>query len=507
MTTYYVRKTGNDGSGDGSTGTPWLTVNKAITTISAGGNHTVNIGAGTYAENNGGYFQITGAFAALVTFQTESGLNDVTILNTSSDYGTILSGPVTNILFKNITFTVAAGSHIVMDMYADSAEVVTGIEFRDCSFIGLPALDNCRVQSTLFNTASETVVFTRCTFTFLFGTNTTYPCIYISTAIAGSTFTFTDCTGNFATSEGLYCNGVTAHVSGGTFTGGTLPMEFGVDGATGAATTGYVRNATITASGNHGLLIGAGTTGVEVSGCTLAAVGMALVLKKGTSNIAKNNTIRGTGNYPTVLIKGAAGVMVLDNQIYSDLNFCIANYDNDPTYTSSNCVILNNTLQYSTTAAYLISWAALGDGGGNVVDFNVYKPYTTRFGLVLGSTITSLTGLRTAWAGYGDGTNDAHSSAFEGTRLITGTLLHADGSAWSGASVILELTAPFETSTAFHPAEVHTETTDINGAFSTLLCIPDTGTAHYLVRFPDDTSHHIYLASGAAVDITSLITV
>jgi len=47
--TYYVTKTGNDTTGDGSSGTPWLTIKKAEATAANG--DTVNVSAGTYAED------------------------------------------------------------------------------------------------------------------------------------------------------------------------------------------------------------------------------------------------------------------------------------------------------------------------------------------------------------------------------------------------------------------------------------------------------------------------
>jgi len=47
--TYYVTKIGNDTSGDGSSGNPWLTISYALTQVSAG--DTINVAAGTYNEN------------------------------------------------------------------------------------------------------------------------------------------------------------------------------------------------------------------------------------------------------------------------------------------------------------------------------------------------------------------------------------------------------------------------------------------------------------------------
>src|SRR5215471_984577 len=48
MPTYHVAKTGNDSTGNGSSGSPWLTVKKGITSLTPG--DTLNIHAGTYVE-------------------------------------------------------------------------------------------------------------------------------------------------------------------------------------------------------------------------------------------------------------------------------------------------------------------------------------------------------------------------------------------------------------------------------------------------------------------------
>src|ERR1035438_2500084 len=47
--TYYVSAGGNDGTGDGSAGNPWLTIQNAVTAVSSGA--TINVAAGTYVEN------------------------------------------------------------------------------------------------------------------------------------------------------------------------------------------------------------------------------------------------------------------------------------------------------------------------------------------------------------------------------------------------------------------------------------------------------------------------
>lgn len=45
--TYYVTKAGNDTTGDGSVGTPWLTITKAAATVASGDTNSVLLGAGT----------------------------------------------------------------------------------------------------------------------------------------------------------------------------------------------------------------------------------------------------------------------------------------------------------------------------------------------------------------------------------------------------------------------------------------------------------------------------
>lgn len=45
--TYHVETTGNDSTGDGSSGAPWLTISKAITAATAG--DTISVGSGTFA--------------------------------------------------------------------------------------------------------------------------------------------------------------------------------------------------------------------------------------------------------------------------------------------------------------------------------------------------------------------------------------------------------------------------------------------------------------------------
>ena len=106
MAIYYVSKSGNDTTGDGSQGNPWLTVQKAYSTVSTAGGHTINVGAGTYAENTSGTWllQLDRSFVARVTIQAESGNpDDVVLTGASGSYNLYQAGAISNLAFRNLT--------------------------------------------------------------------------------------------------------------------------------------------------------------------------------------------------------------------------------------------------------------------------------------------------------------------------------------------------------------------------------------------------------------------
>jgi len=92
------------------------------------------------------------------------------------------------------------------------------------------------------------------------------------------------------------------------------------------------------------------------------------------------------------------------------------------------------------------------------------------------------------------------------TRTITGTIYHpGTNTAWSGAVVTFRLAAPFTAGQVTYPTETRTATTDVNGTFSVTLAVPDSGTAPYQITLPDGASFLVYLASGAATDLATLL--
>lgn len=93
------------------------------------------------------------------------------------------------------------------------------------------------------------------------------------------------------------------------------------------------------------------------------------------------------------------------------------------------------------------------------------------------------------------------------TRTITGTLLQPDGTAWVLTDVVFTLLAEFVTATETYPIKTSTATTDVAGAFSTTLGVPDQGAAHYRVKLPDRVTHDFYLEDGPAADLVTILTI
>jgi len=93
------------------------------------------------------------------------------------------------------------------------------------------------------------------------------------------------------------------------------------------------------------------------------------------------------------------------------------------------------------------------------------------------------------------------------TRTVTGTVYEPDGTAWASGAVTFSLVEGFTTATLTQPTESIIETTDAAGQFTVTLSVPDTGTAHYFVTLPDHRRYEFYLATGAPVDLATLITI
>jgi hypothetical protein len=129
-TDYYVTTGGNDSTGDGSVGTPWLTLAKACTTVAAGGGHTINVGAGTFSETVQCELKtnvnIVGAGEESTTISAGAAFSDSLIKATSAE-GTNGNQSISGITFDGNTHLGQIGVWI---------RGRSNVSIHDCTFTG-----------------------------------------------------------------------------------------------------------------------------------------------------------------------------------------------------------------------------------------------------------------------------------------------------------------------------------------------------------------------------------
>lgn len=91
------------------------------------------------------------------------------------------------------------------------------------------------------------------------------------------------------------------------------------------------------------------------------------------------------------------------------------------------------------------------------------------------------------------------------TRTITGTIVRPSGAAWNAATLTFKLRARFAVDADVVLPERVTTTTDVDGAFSVALAVPDTGTASYEFTGPSGGSAVVYLEAGAPIELAALL--
>ncbi len=456
MAIYYVRKGGNDGTGDGSTGNPWLTVAKALTVVASG--DTVNIGDGTYAENNGGFLNLNRAFVSYVTFQAENlAQGAVTITNTSGTIPTIVNASAAYMRFKYITFTAIAGSNSALrinnacdhfdfqnctftpvdsaaaTLYCADASTwnVSNLAFSNCVF-NRPSSGAAHVGLQLSFTSSgicQGATFTGCN---IYGISSAVnlanadnvslvSCTIDSTNDYGVVATsspdlvaITDCTIS-AAKHAIYANGATNWtITRGNFStsGAFSTILLGLDSYTGGvATTGCtLLNMTVThpvGLAGHAVILGNGCNNCTVDGLKVTQCqDYALVIKENT-NITVQNCNLFAGTASALYFKATVGSIARYNMIYAAAGAAFQMLKGDTGNKNQNWTFqYNRVYALGAGSCYKIGSAA-DDLGGGVVNNNVLRVSSGVIGNVRGTNnITSLSALRAAWSGYGAGTND-----------------------------------------------------------------------------------------------------
>lgn len=450
MTTYYVRKTGNDSTGDGSTGAPWLTLAKALTTVPIGGDHTVYIGAGTYSENmsytNSVY--CGRAFLLPVTLRSESGNRDDVIVTSNAGYTVFYEDGASNVFWADLTIqgtgTPAQGTvrfqgacsaagfencniyahNANGGIYASNAKAVV-VSLTDCTIErrGDLSVDTRGLYIRPTGGGSVTITLTNCTVSgngyvgAYFVSNDGSSAVNVT--IDGGTYTST---GLFATGAyAILVTGGTVAISNITATRDTTPtVVLGSDSSTALVTTGTLAGSTISSGTSHALLIGYNAA-IDVDNCSISGGDYGAVVKMNDGTTLTDCTISG-GSIATVFFKGSLTGELSDSRISNSAGVLILVGVGDAGQKCQDLQIDHNTLLGSGTAA-LFEWSgSSGDAGGGVCDYNEYTPRGSGgFGSVYGTAgITTLAALRAAWNSYDKPANDDNSRLAEQRVLVLG---------------------------------------------------------------------------------------
>jgi hypothetical protein len=450
--TYYVRTTGDDTTGDGTTGTPWKTVSKAILTVAIGGNHTINIGDGTYPEDTSGlgYLMFNRGFAATVTLQSESGNASGVLLQSATSVAYtarclgcakltfrnltfslrtvavptswhIATGSASDLTFEGCRFEVAATSGIAANFEAQDAQALSGLSLTNTTILQTGSNAVRGLQFASFGTGTISGVTVNGLTAALQGASSP---LWVYRNVSNVDVSNVQASNTGAKEvlrfDGITTGSVTNVTARSTGAASGVPLIFGVDGAVGLGCTGItISGADLYTDTAHGLLIGASVNGATVTGVRVRGGDQGIVVK-----VANDVTVTGaivthaggTGLYA----KGSSNVVFQDNTVISLGGYGLG-IGTEGANVSSNVTYRRNRVS-ARGAAVAFSWPAASDGGGNVVDSNIYSLCGAgNFGTVLATAnIATLTALRTAWDAYGAGTNDENSRQMRNTSTSIG---------------------------------------------------------------------------------------
>ncbi|MCK6401260.1 MAG: hypothetical protein L6Q74_05015 [Sphaerotilus natans subsp. sulfidivorans] len=430
MATIYVRKTGDDTTGTGATGAPYLTLAKALSVAVA--TDVILMGAGTYPENStvnntgqtagNGYLTLTNKVpASIITISTESGERDVVIANASSNY-VFAVGAVSNLWFDNITFQSATGA-------------VQGV-------------------IRLLGAAMSNLIFSRCRIRVVSASGATNSCVisaWGSGTFVISGITFNNCSleqiGHWP-SAGLNLENITGTVSeialidsdvrvaafalrvkgvqgfkesGNRFNSfsplsASTAFQLGEDAATGVAASGVSSASHVYAHAGHAAVIGGGVEGyLNVNGTfwggNHSANGQGLVIKNANNWRLQDVAIHGgylSGLYYKAATNGVADRCTVINH-YSTSPALRVGVNNENNSKVKNVAFRRGVIW--ARSGTLFGWeGTTGDAGGGVCDQNAYHVSgSATLGSIRGTAVTDMASIRAAWAGYSTQSNDRSS--------------------------------------------------------------------------------------------------
>lgn len=418
-TSYYVRTDGSD-SNDGlanTSGGAWLTMGKALGSSGVpltGGPHTLNVGAGAYVSTT--FLNLNRAYGTLTTVQPTSGSMDVFISGQSNTWNVLQQGAIANLKFYKITFLSGPGTTKGVYLYPGSGNTVTNLTFDSC------VMSNTVCTSDFFGTESgganpaQRLTITNCSIY-----SATAGCIRLGSSATNTVLEIYDTTSVSYSGSGVAIDGGTligthsTFASCGLVSSGNYGVRVGQDAATGTWCTGALTNCTVRSLSGHAFLIGAGSDGFALNSSVIHGGNLGLVLKMSKNCIVSSNVVY-AGTDSALLFKGAKSTIVTNNMFIGNGSILIqpntvANYDGAVGYTNINCTFTGNQVWGPSTA--VLYWRGESDGGGNLVDYNVYGRWGlnagTKFSVLFLSIQTNFPAMRAAWSANGYPNNDQHS--------------------------------------------------------------------------------------------------
>lgn len=427
MAEIFVATGGNDTTGNGSSGTPYASLKKALSVAAAG--DVIRMGAGTYAEDSGsGYLSLHNiTFASYIHVVPDNGTIGSVVITGTSAIQAVIFGATTFIRFHGVTFRSQADT-VTQLVRFNSSGTLSDIIFDTCTFeiLGKSGVTNVGLASSWASVTStlSRVRFLNCKRKQI----GPYPVAGILldrqfASIAVSDWEFINpeiIVGSFAArlmgmSRFLIVNPT---FTSSNPTVASTALQIGQDSYTGVDTTGFISGGTVSSLIGHAAVIGGGCSDVEVVGTTFtggynSSNGQGLVLKNITGGAVRRVTVHG-GYLSTLYLKACQNMLIEDSVFYN--RFATAAAIKGAINNEDNSKVANNTIRQCVAYAHvgsLIDWAnASGDAGGNVIDQNVYAVAGSGiWGTVRGSTIASLSALKGAWVGYDRPGNDNNSRA------------------------------------------------------------------------------------------------
>ncbi len=418
MTTRYVRKDGDDTTGDGTTELPYLTVKKGLSVSVAG--DTLMIGDGVYNENSGSnYLLIQKNLADFLIIQGENGLaSDVTITGTTSAQYSVRCDQCSHLHFKYIKFAWnvdPTGGFGPLHINGTPAEY---IYFTSCTFT--QRLKAATITYGFYSNNASYLQFDHCTFLSEGTPGTNSSAGFRVENVAVNHITIQDCSFDTYDQCCWIADCTSFSISRCSFaSSNSYGLIIGLDGSTGNAVTGTIEDCSI-AGAAHALLIGSNATNVSVSRCAIVGNGQsACVFKECTGCSITQCSISGGLDGNTLYFKGCTSITATYNTIIHDQAVLVKAGINSTTSRKVLSITFTNNIVIGTGSAALLSWGDdTEDAGGCVVNNNHYLPAGSgKFGSVRASAaVATLADLRSAWLDYEDGINDANSNRIASPR-------------------------------------------------------------------------------------------